>query len=276
MKTLTTLLFTAIGSALLSQIPNPSFENWTSGNPDNWLSSNVINAGTVTESNTAHAGSHAVQFNVVSGNGGGVSTGNLISQYIANAGNPVALNGWYILNSVSHDALEMLSFTKLANNTTNGGAGINDSVTTLVYKQFSACYTYTGGTADSIEIAFQLVNAALGGAHAGSYVILDDLSFGACISAVDDIKGNVTLEDAYPNPANDVCNIIYSIPGTSTVCVSLFDLSGRKVMNILNNTNQTYGRYKIPVDVRTLANGVYIYTITVDGVPYSQKLSVVK
>ncbi len=47
-------------------------------------------------------------------------------------------------------------------------------------------------------------------------------------------------------------------------------------MDLLNNTNQTPGRYKLPVDVHTLASGVYAYTITVDGVAYTQKLLVAK
>lgn len=275
MKTLTTLLFSAIGSALLAQIPNPSFENWTGSNPNNWNTSNATNPGTVTKSSNAWAGNFAVELNNVSGTGGAIESGNPSSGNFVNAGNPVALNGWMILNSVGNDQLDLLASTQLATMTNNGLAGFADSTTNTVYKQFSACFTYTTGTADSASIIFVLTNSS-GNTHTGSYAIIDDLSWGSCISDVPEISKDVTLEAAYPNPANDFCNIVYSIPGTSTVSVSLFDISGRKVMNILNNTNQTSGRYKIPVDVSSLANGIYIYTITVDGVPYSQKLSVLK
>ena len=115
-----------------------------------------------------------------------------------------------------------------------------------------------------------------GNTHNGSYALVDDLSFGSCLAGIENISNNVTLESAYPNPASTICNIIYSIPVVSSVSIALYDLSGRKVMELLSNSNQTPGRYKLPVDVHALANGVYAYTITANGVPYTQKLVVAK
>lgn len=276
MKVLTTLFLSAISSFMFAQIPNPSFENWSSGNPDQWTTGNNLLPGTTTQSSNAYAGSSAVSLNNVGGFGGFVSTETITDEYFINSGNPAALNGWYILNSVGGDELQVIVATKCSSGD-NGAATANITTATAVHKQFSVCISYGNScTSDSASIGLYLVNQNIM-TNAGSYVIVDDLSFGVCTATgVDAIKNEVVLDPSYPNPANTICNIIYYIPNSATVNVSLYDISGRKVMNILNNTNQTSGRYKIPVDLQTLANGVYFYTIAVDGVPYSQKLVVAK
>jgi hypothetical protein len=279
MKTLTTLFLTAVSSVMLAQtIPNASFETWSVGNPAGWYTLNLYETGSVTQSSNAYSGSSAASLNsVLVGStyvGGFLQSNTLTDGFFSYPGNPAALNGWYILNSVGGDMFEVEVLTK--NSADNGAALKNISTSTSVYKQFSACINYSSGTADSAEIVLDLTNTG-GATHAGSYVIVDDLSFGSCTpTGIEDINNTVALEPSYPNPASTICNIIYSIPSSSTVHVALYDLSGRMVMNILDNTNQTPGRYKIPVNVHTLANGVYVYTITVDGVPYTQKLVVAK
>ena len=282
MKTLTTLFLTALSSIMLAQtIPNADFENWTSGSPNGWGTTQYANG--VEQSTTAEHGSYSVQFNSIDVGGGFYFGGQIASvrlpgdAYYANAGNPIALNGWYQLTSVGGDELTIIANTKCGTKV-NGAALISYTTSTgTVWKQFSACFFYdTTCTADSIEILLGLENGG-GNTHSGTSALIDNLSFGSCTpTGVDNINSNVTLESAYPNPANDICNIIYSIPASSTVHVALYDLSGRRVLNILDNTNQTPGRYKIPVDVTKLANGVYAYTITVNGVPYTQKLVVAK
>lgn len=277
-----TLFLTAMSSILFAQIPNPCFDSWSSGDPVGWATKNSVYPGSTTQSSNAYTGCTSAaelnSYNTGSGYYGGfLQTNKLTDGYFANAGNPAALNGWYILNSVGGDKLSVDIETKTTS-TINGTRAIYITTSTLVYKQFSTCINYTPGTADSASIQFSLVNSSGGtsGTNNGSYAIIDDLSWGTCITGVEEISKNVRLEFVYPNPASDICNIIYSIPNSAAVSVSLFDLSGKKVMNILEICQQTSGRYKIPVDVRKLANGVYTYTITVDGLPYTQKLVISK
>ncbi|HXB12115.1 MAG TPA: T9SS type A sorting domain-containing protein, partial [Bacteroidia bacterium] len=209
--------------------------------------------------------------------GGYLQTGNSSHPYFASPGNPAALNGWYQLKTDSGDAFKVQLLAEDLSANIKGSATIEDSANTgAVWKQFSACISYTGA-ADSAEILFTLTGTrSNSNTHNGSYALVDDLSFGTCTAGIEEIGNNVTLESAYPNPANSICNIIYSIPVTSSVSIALYDLNGRKVMDLLNNSNQTPGRYKLPIDVHTLANGVYAYTITVDGIPYTQKMVVAK
>lgn len=287
MKKLTTLFLTIVSSVMLAQtIPNFSFENWSGSpsNPTGWYTLNAILTGSTTESNMAWAASHSAQLNSVlalgQNYGGVLGSGTLSDIYFATglSSNPAALTGWYELAPVSGDELKIIVVTKNGS-TVNGGDTSSIKTTTAgAWKEFSICLNYISGTADSAAILFQLSGSdGSDSTHNGSSALIDDLVWGACgTSGVEDISNNVTLEPSYPNPANDICNIIFSIPGTSLVNADLYDLNGRKIMNLMNNANLSSGRYKIPVDVSKFANGVYFYTITVDGVPYTQKLVVAK
>jgi hypothetical protein len=275
MKTLSTLFFAALSSIVFAQIPNACFDTWSGGNPTQWVTGNSFLAGTTTQSSTVHGTcTSAVSLNSVGGLGGFVESISATDPYFYNSGNPEALNGWYILKSDGNDYFEVEVGTKCPD-TVNSGLMVEYTTSTSVYKQFSVCLTYSHVcTADSAYIFLALNSSTTTGN--GDYVIVDGLSFGTCATAIEDIKSNVDLEPSYPNPASDICNIIYSIRNSGEVNVSLYDISGRKMMNLLDNTRQTSGRYKIPVDVHSLANGVYVYIITVDGVSYSQKLTVEK
>jgi hypothetical protein len=282
MKKISTLLFTLSSLSLMAQIPNPSFENWTSGAPNGWTVTSNPASTTVTESNNAHQGTHALTLNVVSLGGpstvgGAVQSGGK-SGYFLNTGNYLTVKGWYILSLAnSSDQLLMYAGTKCSGGINSAGANsfFIDS-NTAVYKEFSIALNYTNGcTADSMTIGFEIVNFSTFNPDINSWALIDDLSLGV-VSAVDEPGNQVSLEEAYPNPASIQSNIIYSIPGSATVCVGLYDISGRLVEPLLNNCRQSSGRYKIPVNVSTLANGVYVYRVSVNGEVYSQKLIVEK
>jgi len=280
MKKLITLLLSLTSTVLIAQIPNASFENWTAGSPDNWQVITAYLPTTVTQSSSAHAGTYAVQLNSVNVSsyyvGGVIETGTASGGYFLNSGNPVALDGWYKLNSVSGDELSVIASTKCPDDTANSGGTFTDTASTSVYKEFSVCLTYVNScTADSASIAIALTNTG-GFTHSGSVATVDDLSFGSCVNGIAPISNKVTLEKAYPNPASTTCNIIYSIPSNGTVSIDLYDISGRKIKSLLGDTKQTTGRYKLPVDVSNLSNGIYVYTIKVDGQVYAQKLTVAR
>ncbi len=129
-------------------------------------------------------------------------------------------------------------------------------------------------TADSAFIVMGLVDSNTGTTHSGSYAIVDDLSLTP--AGINEISNNIALEKAYPNPASNICNIVYSIPSSANVSVSLYDISGRQVQNLLTDTQLPRGRYKIPVDVTGLNSGIYIYRVVVNDEAYSQKLTVAK
>jgi hypothetical protein len=279
MKKLTTIFLSLVSTAIMAQIPNPSFENWTSGVPNGWNVLTFYLTGSVTESSSAHAGSHSVSLNSVLFStyylGGFVQTGPSTGDYyFANSGNPTAVNGWYQLTTSGGDFFTG-AVTAKSGASAIGAGSAQFTTATAVWKQFSICVSYTTGTADSLSIQLELANSG-GYTHSGSFALVDDLSFGSCLTGVDDITKDVSIETAYPNPSSSICNVIYSLPSDAHVTVNLYDMSGRKVKNLLEDTYQTDGRYKLPVDVSSLANGLYFCNIVVNGQTYSQKISVLK
>src|ERR1041384_7993311 len=115
MKTKLTLLISFAALSLAAQIPNAGFENWTAGDPDNWVTSNnnsgnVIN---VTQSANFHSGSSAVRLDTwtyqnfwFGGTIGCPSVGNF---FPINAGQPPSFTGWYISNFNNGDKLTIVT-----------------------------------------------------------------------------------------------------------------------------------------------------------------------
>lgn len=75
-----------------------------------------------------------------------------------------------------------------------------------------------------------------------------------------------------PNPANDFIRIEYSLEKKiSKLDISLYDLSGKCVSNILSQSHQL-GIYSLEYDVRDLKPGVYIVEVKGDGLVTHTKI----
>jgi hypothetical protein len=273
LKKLVTLIFVLTGIALFGQIPNPDFENWNDSVPVGWTIQSP--PGSVTKTAPAYSGNYAVSLNsVASGSGhvGGSIRSAGSSGYFGCNGNFTALTGWYKLNVSNGDELSIIAIGQCFPVTGNGGGAFSSSTTTTVFTQFTMHMYGYSCISDSASILISLTNPG-SSTNAGSFAVIDDLAL-TFPAGINEISNDVTLEKAYPNPANKVSNIIYSIPADAFVSLSLYDVSGRLVQQLLNDTKQTRGRYKIPVDVNNLPGGIYIYQIMVNGQAYSQKLVV--
>lgn len=70
------------------------------------------------------------------------------------------------------------------------------------------------------------------------------------------------LSQNYPNPFNPVTKIRYSITSRSKVNISVFDILGNKVADIVRD-EQNAGVYEADFDASKFASGVYLYSINV-------------
>jgi len=68
------------------------------------------------------------------------------------------------------------------------------------------------------------------------------------------------LEHNYPNPFNPSTTISYSIPEPGNVTISLYNVLGVKVKEILN-AYALPGHYRIEIDASDFASGLYYYTM---------------
>jgi hypothetical protein len=65
----------------------------------------------------------------------------------------------------------------------------------------------------------------------------------------------------YPNPANGMVQVTYETRLAGKPEVSLFDLSG-KAINTIPQGMQPAGKHEARIDVRNLANGLYLIRVS--------------
>ncbi len=83
------------------------------------------------------------------------------------------------------------------------------------------------------------------------------------------------LEQNYPNPFNPETTVRYSLPQAGVVELKLYDITGREVMSLVNEW-QSAGTHSVKVDGRSLASGVYVYTLTAGSYRESKKMALIK
>lgn len=92
---------------------------------------------------------------------------------------------------------------------------------------------------------------------------LQDLSVGINGNS-NEIPSGFSLEQNYPNPFNPTTNIYYNVGMTSLVNISVFDMTGKEIAVLLNET-KTAGRYSVDWNAGGYASGVYFYKMTING-----------
>ena len=69
------------------------------------------------------------------------------------------------------------------------------------------------------------------------------------------------LAQNYPNPFNPATTIEYRIADAGNVTIKVYDIIGREVMTLVNETKAP-GNYQVQLNGKNLASGVYIYRMT--------------
>ena len=86
----------------------------------------------------------------------------------------------------------------------------------------------------------------------------------------------LSLVQNYPNPFKGQTTFKFRVAETAPVTISIYDLSGRKVATVLNETKQE-GTYEIVYNAENLSGGIYIANLSSGGKnSQSIKISVVK
>jgi fibronectin type 3 domain-containing protein len=70
-----------------------------------------------------------------------------------------------------------------------------------------------------------------------------------------------SLSQNYPNPFNPTTSISYAVPAESHIQIKVYDLLGREVAELVNETKQT-GYYSIEFNASGFSSGIFIYRIT--------------
>ncbi|MGD8781282.1 MAG: T9SS type A sorting domain-containing protein [Ignavibacteria bacterium] len=84
-----------------------------------------------------------------------------------------------------------------------------------------------------------------------------------------------SLEQNYPNPFNPTTTITYQIPETGNVTLKIYDVLGREVTTLVNES-QASGVYTVEFNASQLADGVYIYKLQAGDYVSVKKLMLLK
>jgi TRAP-type uncharacterized transport system substrate-binding protein len=75
----------------------------------------------------------------------------------------------------------------------------------------------------------------------------------------------------FPNPAYDVINIQYELKTSSELHITLFDLSGKRVVTLFNG-KQTQGNQELILNTSELNKGIYLLQMNVGNEILTRKV----
>ncbi len=102
---------------------------------------------------------------------------------------------------------------------------------------------------------------------------------GASVTSTPQIAAILTafsLSQNFPNPFNPTTNISFSLPEKSNVRLTIIDLLGREVANLINNEERNEGSYSVAWNAATFASGVYFYRLQAGNFVEAKKLVLLK
>jgi hypothetical protein len=89
------------------------------------------------------------------------------------------------------------------------------------------------------------------------------------------IPEDYLLEQNYPNPFNPKTNIRFSIPKSTDVRITIYDVSGNEVGKLVNS-NLPLGNYEYHWDATGYSSGIYFYRIQTGDFIDTRKMVLIK
>ncbi|OGM91867.1 hypothetical protein A2755_00690 [Candidatus Wolfebacteria bacterium RIFCSPHIGHO2_01_FULL_48_22] len=110
----------------------------------------------------------------------------------------------------------------------------------------------------------------------GTITIVD--SFGDSITGVDDPTATpekFALHQNYPNPFNPNTYIVYRIPYTGRIKITVYNVLGNEIVTLVNEEKPA-GEYDIQFDASSLSSGTYFYTLETNEGKITKKMVLLK
>lgn len=83
------------------------------------------------------------------------------------------------------------------------------------------------------------------------------------------------LQQNYPNPFNPTTNIVFQVKEEGHVTLAVFDLLGRQVMTLVDESMKA-GTHRIAVDASELSAGIYFYGLKAGSFSEMKKMTLIK
>ncbi len=105
--------------------------------------------------------------------------------------------------------------------------------------------------------------------------ILRDVSEVAASVSEGFIPGRVTLAQNFPNPFNPATRILYDLPSSTRITLTVFDVLGRPVA-LLDDGVRSAGLHEVQWDASAQPSGVYFYRLTAGTFSQTRSMVLVK
>ena len=89
------------------------------------------------------------------------------------------------------------------------------------------------------------------------------------------VPDNYNLKQNYPNPFNPTTSIEFDIPKSENVTLSIYDISGKKISDLINNKLNA-GHYQVSWNASAYSSGIYIYKLTTSSYTDTKRMVLVK
>jgi len=277
------IFLTLLATPLLTRAQNPvvngGFENWTSGEPDGWTTSNIPGfATTISQGTPPHGGMYAARGEVAVSTVGNITPVLTSTDSVGN-GFPVSqaygnLQFYYKFtqsgNTFFYAAATLLDST---------GAGVAVAYFTATasvssWTLASVPVVYTGGAPKSGVILFSTADTSSITPVAGNMFFVDDVALTGTVG-MPEADPRPGIERLAPNPAQDAVALYYSATTFDDLAVGIYDLRGNRVKSFVI-PGEVPGRHKADLDVATLPAGMYLVRLAAAGTVSYSKLAVVR
>jgi hypothetical protein len=89
------------------------------------------------------------------------------------------------------------------------------------------------------------------------------------------IPKHFELVGNYPNPFNPNTRIVFDVPKSADVRITVFDVLGREVATLINK-KLAPGKYEVDFNGTNLPSGIYFYRLTSANYSQTKKMALVK
>jgi hypothetical protein len=263
---LTLLSLIAFSFTQAQNVPNGGFENWTSGNPDNWSTNNVPSVyTTVTQVTSAHGGASAAKGTTTLTGFGNVQPSLMSS--ISGIGFAVTqaystLNFYYQTSLNAPCALGILiTMQDAGGNVVGIGGGFVGNASS--YTLASTPINYTGFNPVECTIQFSIVDTTGNGiSSTGNYFIVDDVGLSG-LASVNENTSAISISNVYPNPANHSASVQYYLASKSAVQIQILNTQGKTIRE-MTVSEQAAGKHETDFDISAFSAGFYFVKVKTD------------
>lgn len=151
---------------------------------------------------------------------------------------------------------------------------IHEASLTTEWKEFKGAFT--------INDAYTAVRAPIHlsiAANVGDIIYIDNLRITPRVTSVErtpELPTDFVLHQNYPNPFNPTTMISYSIQKSGHVTLKVYNSMGQEVATLVDGFKNASESNKVAFDGSGLANGLYIYKLTVDNHQATRKMILMK